>query len=269
MTSGAPSVPDPSQVAQAQISSNQQTIDQSLKSSNQQTPFGSLTYTPGPNGTWTAVQNYSPQEQALLTALQGGQGQAINSVAPLLASGNYSAGTPDFANISAGPTADLVSQATNSIIPQASFAIDQQNNSLQNMGLGIGSEAYNRGMEPLFQGLGSAISGFEAQFQPTAFGEAMQQWQAPEQMGSALAQLGAPTPLAGTWAGSPTVQAPFSNMASLYQNQFQNKANQFGGMLSGINGLMSGLGGLATPGAAGISGGGNILSGLGGLLALA
>jgi hypothetical protein len=198
----------------------------------------------GPNGTWTANQSYSPQEQALFNSLVGTQQTAGAAANPLLQSANYGAGTPDFASTSAGPTADLVRQATNAIIPQAQFSISNANNQAQNSGYAVGSEAYNQAMEPLYQGLGSAISGFEAQFQPTAFNEAMQQYQTPLNTATSLANLGAPAPLNSSFVGAPTVQTQAANATTANQQAYNQKANNFGGLVQGANSALSGLGAL-------------------------
>ena len=242
--SGPPQPSSAADITGQQTTANQANIGQDLNASNQSGPIGSLTYTSNGAGGYTANQQYSPQEQALLTSLQGTQQTAGTDANATLASGNYGAGTPNFASSSAGQAGDLVSQATAAITPQANFALDNERNSLENSGLGVGSQGYNQGMEPLYQGVGSAISGFESQFQPTAFNEAMQQYQAPSNMATSLANLGAPAPLNSSFVGSPTVQSQAANATTANQNAYNQQANSFGGLVQGANSAMSGLGAL-------------------------
>ena len=81
----APPPPDPNVTSAAQTASNVNTAKatSTLNNTNQQTPWGNLTYTqaPGVNGQpgqWTANTQLSPAEQQLLTSQQTGQQSMAN-----------------------------------------------------------------------------------------------------------------------------------------------------------------------------------------------
>ena len=259
-----PQASSPAEIAQQQTAANQANINQDLNASNQSGPLGSLTYTSNGAGGFTANQQYSPAEQQLLTSLQGTQQTAGAAANPLLASGNYGQAPPDLASASSGLTSDLVSQATNAIIPQAGFAINNASNNAQAMGQPVGSEAYDQAMEPLYQGLGSALSGFEAQFQPQAFNEENTQYNLPLTTATSLANLGAPAPLNSSFMGSPTVQSQAANATAANQLSYNQQAQNFGGLVTGLNTGAGAIGNmLGGSGTASTGGGlGALLSGL-------
>jgi len=91
----APPAPDPSQTAAAQSQSNIATAiaNAQLNRVNQQTPWGSITYTQGPAGpngvpTWSSNIQLSPQQAALLAQQQG-----MSSTRNTLASQMLNSGT--------------------------------------------------------------------------------------------------------------------------------------------------------------------------------
>jgi hypothetical protein len=65
----APAAPDPTAAANAQMAVNHQSMQDWLAGNrvNQVTPGGSLTYSQGPDGTWTQTNSLSPDQEALYT----------------------------------------------------------------------------------------------------------------------------------------------------------------------------------------------------------
>lgn len=83
-----PPAPDPTQVAQAQTTSNLQTAQaqSTLNNTNIQSPYGSVTYSQpgGPNSQWTQTTTLSPAEQAIFngetSAAAGAVGTASQQI---------------------------------------------------------------------------------------------------------------------------------------------------------------------------------------------
>src|ERR1700722_4940864 len=114
-----PAVPDPNVVANDQQTLNTDMLKevQGASNVNQVTPTGSLTYTQtgtGPGGvpTYTATQTLSPEEQALLTSLQGNQATAGKAASGLLAGANYGSTDPStvIGDATSGNTKALLGQ---------------------------------------------------------------------------------------------------------------------------------------------------------------
>lgn len=167
----APSVPDPTATAAAQGTANTSTAaaQAALNYVNQNTPYGSTTYTQ--TGTYTdpsgqTVPRYtqdvslSPLGQSILT----GEQNVTNSLIPAAqTAADNAAGaltkpldfnTPYSSTLAAGPQ-QLNQQATDAIYRQQKSFLDPQwdqkgqelQNQLSRQGIPVGSEAYNNAMK--------------------------------------------------------------------------------------------------------------------------
>ena len=250
--SSPPSPPSPATISAEQQTANQQNMQMTQAASGQSNPFGSLTPTYNPaTGQYTMQQQYTPVEQSMLGNTQATQLQAGANAPSMLASGNYGAGMPDLTNLASGPTASLMNDFTQSIAPQSEYLLGNESTQLQNMGLGVGSAAYNQGMEPINQGIESALAGAQTQFEPMAFNQALTQFQEPLSIGSALAGLGSPVPLSSTFSGYGAPQGQqATNIGQVVGQQQQAQANAFGGLVSGVG---AGLGALTQGGTGGFA----------------
>src|ERR1700748_1719894 len=79
-TPSAPTPVDPTQVANAQSTANQQSaqFQSTLNNANSVTPYGSVTQTQNPQtNQWTSTTTLSPQEQALFDQSTAAQSSAL------------------------------------------------------------------------------------------------------------------------------------------------------------------------------------------------
>lgn len=196
-----PKVADPNTVASNQQNLNLQAMEtgQAASNVNQVTPTGSLTYTQtgtGPNGvpTYTATQSLSPQEQALLTQMQGNQGIAGKQAQTLLSGANYGATDPSkvIGDATSGNTQALLKQETDYLNPQFSTQTSQLDSKLASQGIYPGSPAYQQQMRDLQLNQNQAVTGFLATAEPAAYQQATSSYLLPEQQ--ALQLMGASAP---------------------------------------------------------------------------
>lgn len=256
-----PNVPNPNVTAAQQQQLNAQTLEelQGANQINQQTPTGSLTYTQtgvGPNGvpTYTATQTLSPQEQALLTTMQGTQQTAGSQAGNLLANANYGGAGVDPSKIigdaTSGNTKALLGQETSYLSPVFTQQTQQLDTQLRSQGIFPGSPAYTQQMQNLQMNQNQAITGFLATAEPQAYQQAVSSYELPLTMASQ--ELGISQP-AGI--GTTTTPQETSSPANLEGDvSSANQANMaaYNAQLNQQNAMMSGLFGL---GSAAISGG--------------
>lgn len=157
-SSSAPAAPDPTATAAAQGAANKDTAvaQAELNAVNQNTPYGSLTYssTPNPNDPslpqYTATTTLSPAQQQLLDTTQGAQQGAANSatnyVNTIL---NNSSNSNPYGGVTPLNTdyTQMGQQATNDLQSLEQPTIDHNNemfnSQLANQGIVPGSDAYN------------------------------------------------------------------------------------------------------------------------------
>lgn len=152
-----PAAPDPTALANAQGAANKEAVLESAKVNqiNQVTPFGSLTYT-GDVGSpdRTATQTLAPEDQARLDQQRALYGQLSDFASTLVPQITDKLGSPlDFSGL---PSLDIgtagrdaatnaaYGRLTNLLAPQIEQGRKQQETSLINRGLPIGSEAYGK-----------------------------------------------------------------------------------------------------------------------------
>lgn len=116
---------------------------------NQETPWGSTSWTQGPDGQWTQTTSLSPEQQALLDqqrGLQGGRYGLAQGMFPQIQS-MLSSGLPDGSQARDQAITAAYGQATSRLDPR--FAQDEEalRTRLYNQGFREGDEAFNREMD--------------------------------------------------------------------------------------------------------------------------
>jgi hypothetical protein len=271
-----PNVPDPNVTAAAQQNLNTQTLTELEQANNvnQVTPTGSLSYTQtgvGANGvpTYTATQTLSPQEQALLTTMQGTQTTAGTQAGDLLSGANYGAAGSNPAktigDATSGNTQALLQQETSYLNPQFTQQTQQLDTQLRSQGIFPGSPAYTQQMQNLQLNQNQAITGFLATAEPQAYQQAVSSYELPLSMASQELGLAAPAGVGLT--GTPQESSQPANLEGDVASANTANMAAYNAQLNQQNAMMSGLFGL---GSAAISGGqagfgGSLLGSLGGL----
>lgn len=259
-----PSVPDPNVTAANQQKLNTQMLEQVQAASNvnQQTPTGSLTYSQtgtGPGGvpTYTATQTLSPQEQALLTTMQGTQTTAGGQAGSLLSNAGYGASGSNPAqtigDATSGNTKALLGQETSYLSPYFTNQTSQLDAQLRAQGINPDSPAYKQQMMNLQGNQNQAVTGFLAQAEPQAYQQATSSYTLPATLAESLMGVSSPAGLGLTStpqaSGNPadlvgaTTSANSANMAA-YQAQLQQQNAMMGGLFGiGAAGISGGTGG--------------------------
>jgi hypothetical protein len=231
---------------------------------NQGNVYGGVNYTQtgvGPNGmpTYTATTSLSPQQQALYNQFTGTQGQAGAAANALMAGANYGATSPTTAigDMSSGLTGQMMDSWQKAQQPFFTTQQQQLDTQLRNQGVQPGNPAYDVAMRNLQTNQGYAVAGAASQFEPQAFGQATSLYQMPMQMGTQLAQFGAPTTPNASFVQTPQMQpadlaAALSAEIPAFMQPYSAAYQQYGNMMSGLFGLGgAGLKGL-TSGAFGL-----------------
>jgi hypothetical protein len=249
-----PRAPDPTQTSNTQLGFNQQAAQaqQGINMVNQSNPFGSLTYNADPNspGGYTANVSLSPEQQQLLNTQQATRQNFGNAAQALTA-------TPGFG---ANPNIDP-SSLTNKMMGWGQQYMqpifDQQQSNLdaklQNQGITPGSEAYNNAQNLQSRNVNNAYQSLFLNAEPTAFNQAIQEYQLPMQTAYSLMGAGAPVSPSSanpTFQNTPQEQIGAPNYQQAAQNQFQAQQSQYQNMMGGI-GQLAGI--AAAPFTAGLS----------------
>lgn len=259
-TPSAPAAPDPTTTANAQTASNQQTAlyNFGLNNPTVNTPLGSVRYsvdTTNPNApTSTQNINLSPQQQQLYDQ-QTQQSIGLSDLANQL-QGNVntalSTPTPTYANLQ-----DAATQAQNAyynnqmgyIQPQEATAKEQLDSQLANQGVMPGSDGYNTAEDALArqntftnqQAQNNAILQGPQNAQ-ALFGLDVAAQNQPLNQLNALrsgSQVSMPTA-----QGTNTSTAQPTNIAQMYQNQYQGQLNNYNQQVGSNNATTGGLFGL-------------------------
>jgi hypothetical protein len=256
MGGSAPSI-DYGQILQDEetLLGQQQTYDlanyetqQAANNAPQVTPFGELQYIQtgiGPNGVpiYTGETTYSPQQQYLLDIGQGTQGQAATQANELLTGAQYGSTNPvtDIGNMSSGLNGQQMGAFLQGEEPFFNYQTEALQSQLANQGLTPGTPAYDQAMNTLRQNQGQTVSSAEAQFQPTAFGEAQSLYNQPLSTAENLYQVGAPGSLTQSMINTPqnAIQVPntssaYSAAAGPVEAQAQLQEQQYGSSMAGL-----------------------------------
>lgn len=251
----------PQQVATAQAGANQVSIGQGANASNWQTPYMGNTVTVGPDGKVTQNLAYSQPEQNLFGGYVGGfQPSALggaNSGIQSFLNSTGGTGIPNIAGEGANLDSQMMGNWLTSVMPGINQQVTNEQNKLANQGLfesgntNTTSNAADRDLMNMWQGITQGISGAASQFMPQANAMAVQDFNTiPMQNIGQMAQWGAPIgmnqPNTGPQFGVPQA----ANMVGAYNNQAQNNASAMGGMANGAIGLMNGIFGGGTGAAA-------------------
>ncbi len=242
----APTPPDPWETAQAQQGLNKETAitQYELGATNQQTPYGSLTYnqtgtSASGNPQYTATQTLSPNQQSLLT---GGE--------------NLGLGMLDIAGNQLGNVSDKLSQPLNLSDPMevqkylfdiGSTTLDpyydkeqaQLDTQLANKGMAEGSEGYTSAMDDFTKMQNQAYNDLTMSSYDTAVNSMLMERNQPLNELSALMSGGQVTNPQFTQTPQPGV-APV-DYTGLVQQDYQAQLAQSQSAMGGLFGLGSSL----------------------------
>jgi len=246
-----PPVPDPAGTSAGQFAGNLAAGEsfQAGSQVNQITPTGSLTYYQtgvGPNGvpTYSAIQQLTPQQQELLNLQQQGMGIAGGAGANLLQNTfNQYSSAPNLTDMAGGETQKLLGEETSYLQPFFSQQTSQLDNQLRNQGIMPGTPAYNQQMNQNAQSQDQAVTGFLAQAEPQAFGQAVQSYSLPLQIANSLFGMNQPGNVGAPYTGqAPNYQPPdvigaTANAQQALEQNYQAQVAQRASMLSGLMGI--------------------------------
>ncbi len=273
-----PAVPNPSDVASTQQGYNTTSGQQSQQGSmvSQSNPYGNLNYAQtgtSSNGTplYTATTTLSPQQQQLLSSLTGTQTAAGNQGQQLITGANYGAVSPSTAigNATSGLTGAAVQQEQQYLQPFFQPQIAQLDTQLRNQDFDPSTPAYQQAMNNLLQSQGQTESGFVANIEPQMFQQALQTYNEPAQLGTSLAQFGAPTNPNQSFVSTPQLNIQPADYTGAVASSNQANMAAFQAQLQQNNAMMSGLFGIPTAVLGGLAKSGGLNNGLLGAAALA
>ncbi len=267
----SPSPPSPyagigpaTQVAGQQQQLNTQMLEevQAASNVNQETPYGSLEYTQsgtGPGGVprWTAKQTLTPQQQAILDAIQGAGGAAATGAKNALVGAHYGETNPSdvVGGMTSGLTKDLLSKEVSYLSPQFTNQTEWLDNQLRNQGIMPGTPAYQAQMRDLQDNQNRTVTGFLATAEPAAFQQSVQSYMLPATTAGALETLGQPSQVNQTLTNTPTASGQPANLIGAYSSAQSAAEDQYKAQVAQNSAMMSGLFGLAGAGISGGSGG--------------
>jgi hypothetical protein len=239
----APKAPDPNATAQAQMkySTDAAAKTQQMNQYDQNTPFGSLSYTQSgtnPDGTpkYSVNQSYTPEVQSIIDNLLS-KGQSASNV---------------------DLSGDAITSRQMGLYDKYMDPIfSKQKNSLEsdlwNKGIRPGSKAYGDAMNLNSRNTDDALTNFLLQSRGQAQNEATTEGMFPfQQLGAAV---GATQP---NYAQTPQAQVQTPNYEGAVANNYNAKSQQYGSMMSGLFSVPSTiLGGWARGGFSNPFGGSN------------
>jgi len=235
-----PNPPDATSTSNTQLGFNQQAANaqQRVNMINQVTPFGSLAYTQDSNAPsgWSANVSLTPQQQDLLNKQQSTK-QNFGEAAQNL-TGSYG-----FGSMYGQPPNIDPSTLTNKMMGWGQQYMqpifDQQQSNLdaklRNQGITQGSEAYNNAQNLQSRNVNNAYTNLMLRAEPTAFSQAMQEYNLPMQ--TAYGLMGAGAPQGPNFQQTPTAQIQPPNYQQAAQNQFQGQQQNYQNMMQGIGQL--------------------------------
>jgi len=278
-----PTVEDPNTVAAGQQQYNTTAGEQSQQGSmvNQFNPYGSLSYTQtgtSSNGTpmYSATENLSPTQQALLNTQEGTQQTAGTAAGQILGGANYGSipAAQAIGNETSGLTGQAVQQEESYLQPFFQPQIAQENTQLESEGFNPGTPGYDQAMNNLLQSQGQTETGFLANIEPQMYQQATSTYELPAQLAGSLEALGAPANINSNLTTTPSLNIQPANLTgavanaqTAQQQSYQDQLQQSTAFNSGLFGIgTAALGALAAPFTGGLSLG--LLGGLGGLSGL-
>lgn len=236
----SPSPPDPQQTADAQTASNKETAayQAALNSTNQITPYGSLTYSQ--NGTWsngapryTATQSLSPQQLGILRTNEKTQRTLADIGLDQSGKVRNILNTPFDLNAEADNRYNDLARAR--LDPQWDQRAQQNEQDLINRGIRPGSEAYDTMQNQFNQNRNDAYNSMYLQGKQLFDTEATAQRNQPLNEISALmsgSQLQAPN-----FVSTPQTGVANTDVAGITQNAYNAQAQQQSSMMGGLFGL--------------------------------
>lgn len=255
-----PQPTDPNVTAAAQQKLNLQTTSQNQAASNvsQITPWGASTYYQtgiGPNGipTYTNVQQLTPAQATLLALQQQGSGLAGGAASNLLRSSFDQYSTPPDLTGGNGLTERLLGRETEYLSPYFKTQGEQLDTQLRNQGIMPGTPAYNNQVRELQRNQNNAITGFLAQAEPMAFGQAAQQYQLPLQTATGLESLNQVMPPNTSFISTPNAAGAPADLVGATAAADNARMQAYQAQVSQQNNMMSGLFGLGAAGIKAIS----------------
>lgn len=207
-----PNLTNPTAAVGTQFGLNQATLagTQAATQIGQQNQYGGQQYQQTGtdqygNPTYTLNAQLSPQQQALLDALQGTQSTAGQQAGNLLSGANYGGMSPADAigDMSSGLEGTLIAKQMQQLAPVQESQRKNLDNQLRNQGLFPGNPAYDNEMRDFTNNINNANAANAAQFQKQAFDQSSQLYNMPALMAQSLAQFGAPADLSKTFSSTP------------------------------------------------------------------
>lgn len=248
----APKAPDPVQTAGAQTASNIATAvgQQALNSVNQVGPGGSVSY--NQTGTTkftdpTTGKVYDIPQMTQTTALSAGQQAIYDSLQG--ASGNLSgqiaanSNTP-FSLDNDATEGRLLELGNKRLDPQLAQKREREIARLSNMGIKIGSEAYDRAMELVDQGENDARNQLLLNGRQQSVQEALLERNQPVQELMSLLSGSNQTSTPNFGAATPQTGLAGTDVAGITQQGFANQQANYGQQMNQWNSTVGGLFGL-------------------------
>lgn len=247
---GAPKAPSAAQMMAMQNASNQRALQGSVTASqvNQVTPYGSVTYSnTGQKDKYgnpyrAVTQTLSPDQQAILDALEEGQKSAGSTANELI--GNTFDRYTDAPNLTQGTdniVNDRVQHMLNYITPFNQTEIDQLDNRLRNQGLVPGMPGYDNAMRTLRDNQKQSEQKYIADIQPQAFSQAIQEWGLPLDTAKSLLGMTTPATLNQSTINQPTFTQQPTNSANIMSDAYRNQVDAWGNRNQAANTLVGGL----------------------------
>ena len=247
----SPSAPNPYQTAQAQTQSNKDTAayQTGLNEINQQTPYGSITYSGQPNGTGgaqTVTTALNPQTQQLVNT-DIGNAQGAADIQHQLQN-NAAAATSKPLDLSWGATeANLDTLGRNTLDPLWQQSQDHLQAQLASQGIHPGNVAYDNAMRNFSQQKQDAYNSLYLQGHQTAVNDLTSQYNSPINTLSALqSQTQIAQPGVGQTASTPQTSVAPTNIEGLINSNYNQRLQQYNAQLGGLFGLGGSAIGLAT-----------------------
>ena len=266
MSLGGPSPPDPTQTANTQQAYNTTagTASQAGSLFNQITPYGNVNYSQtgtGPGGVplYTGTETLTPQQQSLLTLLQGNQQTAGTQAGNLLGGANYGAQSPGsvIGGQTSGATGQLMNSFNQYMQPFFTTQTQQLDTQLRNQGLSPSPSSnpsdpstwgpYERAMNQMQTTQGQTEAGAVGTFEPLAYQQATSNYLMPLQMAMQELGVSAPSPTGINATSAPTSQLNISapNYSQLAEQNYQQQVAQQGNLWSALSKIAAPIAGAA------------------------
>lgn len=269
MSLSSPDVPtphDPAATAQQQQTYNLDTAAaaQAASSTNQINPYGSLTYQQtgtGPGGLplYTATTKLSPEQQAILNALQSNQLTAGTQAGKVLSGADY--GGPNAMKVgdaTSGITKDMLDKQVAYLKPTFDHQETALDTKMRNQGLAPGNPAYDHAMDELRTSQGRQVTGFLSTAEPAAFSQALQTYNLPLDTAAKELALSQPGSVGQNLVNAPQATVQPANYTGAVASADQAAMQAYQAQVAQQNAMMSGLFGLGGTALGGLMKGGGL-----------